>query len=57
VVALRLNSGEGRGVPVLEHPLDGVVVLTGGGACARVAGVGSGKEKGGGVVATGVLYR
>jgi hypothetical protein len=34
VVALRLNSGEGRGVPVLEHPLDGVVVLTGGGVCS-----------------------
>jgi hypothetical protein len=29
VVALRRNSDLGRGVPVLEHPLDGVGVLRG----------------------------
>jgi hypothetical protein len=43
---------------VLEHPLDGVVVLRGWGGCARAAGVGSGKERERGVVtAMGVLYR
>jgi hypothetical protein len=34
----------GGGVPVLEHPLDGVMVLRGG--CARAVGVGSRKERG-----------
>jgi hypothetical protein len=36
----------GEGVPVLEHPLDGVVVLRGLGGCARAAGVWSRKEGG-----------
>jgi hypothetical protein len=29
VAALWRNPGEGLGVPVLEHPLDGVMVLRG----------------------------
>jgi hypothetical protein len=41
---------------VLEHPMDGVTVLRGWGVCARVAGVGSGKERGGTAV-TNTLYR
>jgi hypothetical protein len=44
VEALQPNFSEGRGIPVLEHPLDGVVVLRGGGG-ARVTGVWSGKER------------
>jgi hypothetical protein len=57
VAALQPNSGDGRGggVPMLEHPLDGVVGLRGGGV-ARVAKAGSGKERGSAVV-TGALYR
>jgi hypothetical protein len=42
------------GVPVLEHPLNGGVVLRGEG-CAWAVGVGSGKERG--VATTGALYR
>jgi hypothetical protein len=34
----------GGGVPVLKHPLDGIVVLRGG--CAQAAGVGIGKGRG-----------
>jgi hypothetical protein len=30
VEALQPNFSKGRGIPVLEHPLDGVVVLRGG---------------------------
>jgi hypothetical protein len=46
VAALWPNSSERRGVPIVEHPLDGVVVLRGWGGCAQAARVGSGKERG-----------
>jgi hypothetical protein len=43
---------------VLEHPLDGVVVLRVWGGCTRAAKVGSIKERGrGGVAVTDTLYR
>jgi hypothetical protein len=46
VVALRHNPGEGKGVSVLEHPLDGIGVLRGDGGCAQANGVGNGEKRG-----------
>jgi hypothetical protein len=46
VAALRCNSSGGRGVPVLEHPLDVVVVLRGEGVLGRLE---LGAERKGGV--------
>jgi hypothetical protein len=52
VAALWRNPGEGLGVPVLEHPLDGVMVLRGG--VLRRPELGA-EEKGGGTVVMGAL--